>query len=56
MNKFTLKFILSYLKKAIFNLERANALDLDAVPQETIDMVKQATFYYQLQLNKEEEE
>ena len=56
MNKVTLKFILSYLKKAIFNLERANSLDMDAVPQETIDMVKQAALYYQLQLNKEEEE
>lgn len=55
MNIVELKFIISYLKKAIFNLERANGYD-DVVEQETIDYIKQALFYYQIQLNKQEEE
>ena len=55
MNKIELKFIISYLKKAIFNLERANSYD-DAIEQENIDYIKQALFYYQLQLQKKQEE
>ena len=54
MNKAEVKFIISYLKKAIFDLERANDLDDEAVSKEIIDYLKQALFYYQNKLKKEE--
>ena len=54
MNKIEIKFIISYLKKAIFNLERANSYD-EVVDFKILDELKQALFYYQLKLKDEVE-
>ena len=54
MNKVELKFIISYIKKAIFNLERANSYD-DVIDKETLCCLKQTLYYYQNKLNKMEE-
>ena len=53
MNKCELAFLLSYLKKAIFNLERVRALDEEAVDKEIIDNLKQTLILYKHRKDQE---
>lgn len=58
MNKYNLAFLLSHLKKAIYNLERAKELDDDAVSEEIISNLKETLIIYNLKkenLNNEKQ-
>lgn len=55
MNKVELKFLISYIKKAIFNLECANRLKANSVDSKVIDELKLTLFEHQLKLKEEEE-
>ena len=46
MHKCEFAFLLSHLKKAIYNLERARALDEEAVDKDIIDNLKQTLILY----------
>jgi hypothetical protein len=48
-----LKFIISHLKKAIYNLERAKDLDNKSVTDTTILALKEQLLCYQVELRKE---
>lgn len=54
MNKCEIAFLLSHMKKAIYNLERAKAFDDNAVSQETINQLKENVIYYQIKLKENE--
>lgn len=47
MNKFEYAFMISYLKKAIYNLERARYFDENAVSLELINQLKETLILYQ---------
>ena len=53
MNKCELAFLLSYLKKAIFNLERVRAYDETTVSEEIITELKQTLILYKHRKDKE---
>jgi hypothetical protein len=57
MNKCELAFLLSNLKKAIYNLERVRAYDEAAVSEEVINNLKETLIIYNLKkenLNNEQ--
>lgn len=56
MNKCELAFLLSYLKKAIFNLERVRAYDEAAVSEEIITELKQTLILYKHRKDQEDYE
>lgn len=56
MNKCELAFLLSYLKKAIFNLERVRAYDETAVSEEIITELKQTLILYKHRKDQEDYE
>ena len=56
MNKCELAFLLSYLKKAIFNLERVRAYDENAVSEEIITELKQTLILYKHRKDQEDYE
>ena len=56
MNKCELAFLLSHLKKAIYNLERVKALDEEAVSQEVIDELKNTLTLYKFRKEQEDYE
>ena len=47
LNKFEYAFMISYLKKAIYNLERARYFDENAVSLELINQLKETLILYQ---------
>lgn len=49
MNKFEYAFMISYLKKAIYNLERARHFDEEIVSLELITQLKETLILYQQQ-------
>ena len=55
MNKVELKFLISHIKKAIFNLECANKFKANSVDSKTIEELKLILFEHQLKLKEEEE-
>lgn len=58
MNKCELAFLLSHLKKAIYNLERAKDFDDDVVSEEVINNLKETLIIYNLKkenLNNEQQ-
>lgn len=56
MNKCELAFLLSYLKKAIFNLERVRAYDENAVSEEIINELKETLILYKHRKDQEDYE
>ena len=54
MNKYEFAFMISHLKKAIYNLERAKAYDGEIVSDEMLNKLKENLIIYQIK-NKEEE-
>lgn len=48
MNKCELAFLLSHLKKAIYNLERVKAYGNDIVDDSIINNLKETLLYYQI--------
>jgi hypothetical protein len=55
MHKCELKFIISYLKKAIFNIERARGFEESSVSDAVLNELKEQLLYYKLKLEEEEE-
>ena len=56
MNKCELAFLLSHLKKAIYNLERARALDEESVSQEIIKEIKNTLTLYKFRKEQQDYE
>ena len=55
MNKVELRFLISHIKKAIFNLECANKFKEGSVDTKVIEELKLVLFEHQLKLKEEEE-
>lgn len=51
-NKVEIAWLISHLRKAIYNLERAKAFDDNVVSQETINQLKENVIYYQVKLKE----
>jgi hypothetical protein len=52
MNKCKLKFVISHLKQAIYELETANKIEENVVDNEIIKELKETLLYYQIKIKE----